>query len=275
MRGRDFEGGKRGGMKTVIFTDLDGTLLHPSLNSFAEALPALEIIRARKIPLVLCSSKTRAELDLHRKRLGNRDPFVVENGGAVFVPRGYFPFVGSTPAGEYLMTSFGKPYEEIRKFFVRIREQTCATVKGFGDMSKEEVSDLTGLPLNEAELARQRDFGEPFLFEGDVDDGFLKSIEQEGLHWTRGRLFFLMGDHDKGKAVRLLKQWFHRREGKIATIGLGDALNDLPLLREVDYPVLVQKQDGSYDHTVELPHLIRARGVGPEGWNRAVLELLK
>ncbi len=50
-------------MNTVIFTDLDGTLLHPETYSFKAALPALEIIRRRRIPLVLCSSKTRAELE--------------------------------------------------------------------------------------------------------------------------------------------------------------------------------------------------------------------
>ncbi len=262
-------------MKTVIFTDLDGTLLHPKRYSFADARPALEIIKEREIPLVLCSSKTRAELELLRKRLGNRDPFVAENGGAVFVPRGYFPFPGGGAGDEYLVTSFGMPYEEIRKAFVRLREQQRAAVRGFGDMSEEEVSEVTGLSLDEAGLARQRDFGEPFLFEDVIDDGFLQAIEREGLHWTRGRLFFLMGDHDKGRAIRFLKQGYENIFGKINTIGLGDAFNDLPLLREVDHPVLVQKEDGSYDHTIELPRLIRAKGIGPQGWNRAVLELLK
>ncbi len=84
-----------------------------------------------------------------------------------------------------------------------------------------------------------------------------------------------MGDNDKGRAVRLLKQWYERQHGMIITIGVGDGLNDLPLLREVDYPVLVQKEDGSYDRGIELPGLRRAPGIGPTGWNHAVLELLK
>jgi mannosyl-3-phosphoglycerate phosphatase family protein len=260
--------------KTVIFTDLDGTLLHPRDYSFAAALPALALIRERGVPLVLCSSKTRAELESQRERLGNADPFVAENGGGVFTPRGYFPFLDDASGGPYLVTAFGKSYEEIRKEFVLLRSELHVPAKGFGDMTEEEVSALTGLPPEEAALARKRDFGEPFVFEGAVDEGFLRAVERRGLRWTRGRLFFLMGDHDKGRAVRLLKQWFEREYGMITTIGLGDALNDLPLLREVDHPVLVQKEDESYDSGVELPRLIRARGAGPEGWNRAVTELL-
>ena len=262
-------------MKTIIFTDLDGTLLHSKNYSFADALPSLELIRERGIPLVLCSSKTRAELEVQRKRLGNGDPFVAENGGAVFTPEGYFPFLENESGKEYLVTSFGKPYAEIRRAFVRLRAQERAAVKGFGDMTTEEVAALTGLALEEAALARMRDFGEPFVFEGAVDENFLKAIEHEGLHWTRGKFFHLMGDHDKGKAIRLLKQWFEREHGIIDTIGLGDALNDLSLLREVDRPVLVQKEDGTYDRGVELPRLIRAQGIGPLGWNRAVRELVK
>ncbi len=261
-------------MKTVIFTDLDGTLLHPKTYSFADAVPALKMIRERNIALILCSSKTKAEMEQYRERLQNRDPFIVENGGAVFVPRGYFSFLGAPPGDEYFVTSFGKPYEEIRKAFVGLREKERVFVKGFGDMTTEEVAALTGLPLEEAALARERDFGEPFVFEGDIDNSFLKAIEREGLRWTRGRLFYLMGEHDKGRAIRLLKQWYEREHGIINTIGLGDALNDLPLLREVEHPVLVQKEDGSYAR-IELPRLIRAGGIGPQGWIRAVLKLIK
>jgi mannosyl-3-phosphoglycerate phosphatase len=42
----------------------------------------------------------------------------------------------------------------------------------------------------------------------------------------------------------------------------------------MDYPILVQKPDGSYDPGVQLPHLIRAVGVGPVGWNRSLMDLL-
>ena len=263
-------------MKRVIFTDLDGTLLHPKTYSFREAGPALALIREQNIPLVLCSSKTRAELEVYRERLHNSDPFIVENGGAIFVPTGYFTFLTAKTLREgYLVSAFGKPYQDIRREFVRLRESLHVPVRGFGDMTTDEIAALTGLAPEEAALAREREFGEPFIFEHGVDERFLKAAEQRGLSWTQGRLYHLMGDQDKGRAVRQLKQWYENERGTLITIGLGDGLNDLPFLKEMDHPVLVQKEDGSYDPRVDIPGLIKAHGIGPAGWNRAVLELLR
>ena len=47
--------------KLVIFTDLDGCLLDRETYSFEPAQAALRLIREKKIPLVLVSSKTRVE----------------------------------------------------------------------------------------------------------------------------------------------------------------------------------------------------------------------
>lgn len=262
--------------KTVIFTDLDGTLLHPKSYSFDGAREALEEIRKRAIPLVLVSSKTRAEIGVWRKRLRNVHPFASENGGGIFVPAGYFRFaVPGELQGEPLVSILGTPYEKIRKEFVRLRNDLHSPVKGFGDMTDAEVAALTGLSHEEAALARQREFDEPFVFEQGPDAGFLKAIEECGLRWTRGRLYHIMGESDKGKAVRMLKKWYVGEYAKIISIGLGDGLNDLPLLREVEHPVLVRKEDGTHDTDVSLSGLLRTEGIGPAGWNEAVLELLK
>lgn len=262
--------------KTIIFTDLDGTLLNPKTYSFEEAAPALALIIERDIPLILCSSKTRTEMEVYRKRLRNKHPFIVENGAALYLPQGYFPFpTGSVGGRDYIVSEFGIPYREIRRNFVSLRERLGVSVKGFGDMSVEEIAKVTGLSSDEAALARDREYGEPFIFEQRPDDRFLSAIEERGLRWTQGKLYYIMGNYDKGKAIRRLKSWYQSEYGKLMTIGLGDGLNDLPLLSEVDRPVLIPKEDGSYDPRIELPGLMKAEGIGPAGWNRAILELLK
>ena len=75
---------------SIIFSDLDGTLLDSVDYSFAAALPALEAIRTQDVPLILCSSKTRAEIEVYRQRLNNEHPFITENGGGIFIPQDYF-----------------------------------------------------------------------------------------------------------------------------------------------------------------------------------------
>ena len=59
---------------------------------------------------------------------------------------------------------------------------------------------------------------------------------------------------------------------QIRTVGLGNGLNDLPMLSQVDIPVLVQKRDHSWED-IDLPLLRKVQGVGPEGWSRAIVEI--
>jgi mannosyl-3-phosphoglycerate phosphatase len=260
----------------VIFTDLDGTLLHPKTYSFEEATSALAMIREKNIPLVFCSSKTRAEIEVYRKRLINIHPFISENGGGIYLPVGYFPFHKSGDRRNgYELIALGMPYEEIRKRFIALRDRLGIAVRGFGDMSIEEVAALTGLTGEESRLAKQRDFEEPFVFPHKPDERFLREIEGEGLRWTQGRFFHLMGDHHKGRAVNTLKRLYEQKDGPVTTIGIGDSLNDLPFLLAVDRPVLVKKESGTHDARIDIPGLVRTKGIGPAGWNEAVLELVK
>ena len=75
----------------LVFSDLDGSLLDHYTYSFLEALPTVNLLEQLNIPLVLASSKTRAEIIELRSALGNRHPFIVENGAAVFIPQPISP----------------------------------------------------------------------------------------------------------------------------------------------------------------------------------------
>ena len=261
----------------IIFTDLDGTLLHPRTYSFGEARSALELMRQRDIPLVLCSSKTRAEIEVYRRRLENYHPFISENGGGVFIPDGYFPsFADGERQNGYRLRRFGSPYQELRNALTDLRERLAIKVRGFGDMSVREIAYVSGLSEAEAALAKMRDFDEPIIFEGSGEqaDVFLRAIEDRGYRWTRGRFHHITGENDKGRAATFLNDLYEKQYGPIRTIGIGDSLNDLPLLRAVDQPVLVQKENGTYEEGISLSNLIRADGIGPRGWNRAVMGLL-
>jgi hydroxypyruvate reductase len=261
---------------TIIFSDLDGTLLDETTYSHEEASNALKLIRDRCIPLILCSSKTRAEMERYRSSLGIVHPFITENGGGIFIPAGYFsvPVEAEVSSG-YQVSTLGRPYADIVEIFGRLRERLNVHVRGFAEMTAEEISALTGLSRENAKLAKQRDFDEPFIFEGDPDGAFLREIESAGLHWTRGgRLYHITGNHDKGRAVNILKMLYARQYGAISAIGLGDALNDLPLLQAVDRPVLVMRGDGSFDPGVTIEGLLKTTLPGPAGWNESVNRLL-
>jgi len=267
----------------IIFTDLDGTLLDHKTYSFKAALPALELVKEKRIPLVFCSSKTRAEIEYWRQRLENLHPFISENGGGIFVPLSYFPeddiravWPKTQVINGYFVIVLGTPYALLRTALEELRRDGF-DVKGFGDMTETEVAETTGLSREEAELAKRREFDEPFIVHGDQGkiEALLDSIREKGLRCSQGRFYHLMGENDKGKAVEMLKGLYQRKLGDITTIALGDSPVDFPMLEKVDYPILVRNYKGEHDRRISLPNLIKAEGIGPDGWNRALLSLIR
>jgi len=269
----------------VIFTDLDGTLLGNSTYSFEAAQPALEMIRKKKIPLIICSSKTRAEIEETRKMLGNSDPFISENGGGIFIPKDYFtfPFPFQQEKHGLKIIESGIRYEVLVKSLQRIREATGLALKGFSMMEAGEIARLCNLSYEDALLARQREYDEPFTIEGMEERESLQSVEkilqdavrEEGLFLTEGgRFFHLTGPNDKGMAVRLLLDLFQCQRGKVFSIALGDSHNDASMLKVADLSILIQKEDGSFDE-IEMVNYLQSEAPGPEGWNRVILKILE
>jgi len=268
----------------LIFTDLDGTLLDYHTYSFKKALPALKEIKKEKIPLILCTSKTCAETEFYLKKLKILHPFIVENGGAIFIPKGYFHkrFSNLKKRSKYWVKELGTSYQTLRKRLGEVSQKFKVKIKGFGDMKPEEIAKKYELSLREAKLSKKRQYDEPFYFVSKIDFEILNKIKKEfaqlNLFLTKGgRLFHLTGKNDKGRAVKILKRMYEMEwNTKVKAIGIGDSLNDLPMLRIVDFPILVKLQDESYDKDV-LKNIkpILSLGIGPQGWNEKVLEILE
>jgi mannosyl-3-phosphoglycerate phosphatase len=262
----------------LIFTDLDGTLLDQVTYSFKAALPALHALSQKNIPLIICTSKTRAEIEWFRSKLDNIHPFISENGGAIFVPHKYFAFdfPFTRKDSEYAVIELGTPYQSLREAFAKIKTHFPSILKGFGDLSTQEVADLCGLSYSQALLAQKREYDEPFILEDESAEEKVRMMVQAlNLKISRGgRFYHLMGRNDKGKAALLLRDIYAQVNSRVKTAGLGDSLNDLPLLEVVDFPILVQKPGGVYDPSIQLENLIPAQGEGPKGWNDVVLKLI-
>lgn len=261
----------------LIFTDLDGSLLDHDGYSYEGARPALERIRRLSVPLVFVTSKTRAEVERLQEAMGLREPFVAENGGGIFFPAEYgnFRIPGGVERGGRTLIRLGRPYPEIRRF-VEERKARFG-IRGAGDLSVEDLVEITGLSPEEAYLAKQREFTEPFLLD---DDSALAALGREalaaGLKITRGgRFHHLIGaGQDKGEAVkRTLLIVRDNLGGEVLSIGIGDRPNDIPMLAAVDIPVLMPHPDGRYEG-IDLPNLVKAPCPGSQGWNEAVWDIL-
>jgi mannosyl-3-phosphoglycerate phosphatase len=261
----------------IVFTDLDGTLLDHDSYSFNGAVKAIQRLRQHSIPIILTSSKTRVELQALQVKLGLNEPFIAENGGGVFIPAGYTSLDSRTlkVQGSYYTKQFGRPYNYIRNIFETVRSKY--NIKGFGDMTVEEIMAATNLGRENAVLAAQRDFTEPFLFMSEPRLPELgKDVAVHGLKITRGgRFFHLMAvEQDKGRAVSETLELFQAgSHEKITSVGLGDAENDFPMLETVAIPVLIPKPDGSFEN-LDLPGLRKPPYSGSKGWGVAIMAIL-
>lgn len=252
----------------AVFTDLDATLLDAHTYSFEAARPALAMLAARGIPCVMVTSKTRAEVEALRARVGSHDPFIVENGGAAFLPR--------ESGGGYDVLEFGTPYARLT---AALRESSAAAgcrVRAFHAMTDEEVARLCSLPLASARLARMREYDEPFaVVDEDRADRLLDSLAQRGLQWTHGgRFYHVLGNNDKGSAVSAVLAYYRNRFGRVQSIGLGDSRNDLEFLRLMDTPIVVRAQHDQSELLQSTGGKL-TRAFGPAGWNEALLARLR
>ncbi|WP_457549626.1 HAD-IIB family hydrolase [Archaeoglobus sp.] len=243
----------------VIFTDLDGTLLNENYRCDR----ALELIKDLNVPIVFVSAKTRFEQEVFRRMLGIVDPFVVEDGSAVYLPKNYFGRRVGVERDGYEALILGVDREVIIRHLLSLKDRHY--IKSYAFMSVEEIAEVTGLSLEMAELAKRREFSETIVeADGEVIDYLQKFFNVQ----IGGKFIHVYGKGaDKGKAVRLLTKFYKDLYGEVVTIGIGNSYTDIPMLKEVDIPAVVRNRDGWIDVDFEV---YKAEGVATDGWIEVV-----
>jgi mannosyl-3-phosphoglycerate phosphatase len=268
--------------KIIIFTDLDGTLLDLNNYSFDAAQDAINRLIERSIPIIPCTSKTHLEVADTQKRMRISDPFIVENGSAIFFKNNYFDFndLKIIEMNEYQVHVLGYEYKDILNYFSDWRSRFNLPVTGLHEMTIQKVMALTGLNYHESEIAQKRFFSEPFIL-NDIEklpDAAIDDIKANKFKLLHGNRFYhLLGNSDKGEAVKKLVEMYKTKwnTDNITSIGFGDSLNDLEMLKYVDKPVLVKKPGGYHQEGIDLDNLLRTDEIGPAGWQEAVFKLLE
>jgi len=228
----------------IIFSDLDGTLLTSDTYRWVDAMEAMELCNKLNIPIILVSSMTRAEIEVIREEMDLNTPFISENGGGIFFPLELYkkPLKDMVIDGNYSKLELGVPYKILVGALREMRNKLGWSIKGFSDMNVEEIAYLTGLDLSMAYFASLREYDEPFLILENIKDisSLIELATKMGLKIIKGgRFYHLQGNNDKGNAVEMIISWYKKDINNIITIGLGDSPNDLPMLKKVDYPILI------------------------------------
>lgn len=217
----------------LVFANVDRVLPYSAGRGRAEAVRrVLQRLEHAHAPLVLCSSRTRAEIDHLQLELGIHHPFVSECGGAAFVPTGYFDFriPGTRDVAGYHAIEFGPPHAEVVESLHRVASRERIDVIGFSDMSIEDVARECDLPLLQARLAKLREYGERFrVLSGSAFDRprLFRALGSVRLRCTLGEPYDHVGAApDQSVAVGLLRALYKQAFGAVLAVGAGDVGSD-------------------------------------------------
>ena len=269
---------------------MEGALTDPRTDSFAGAEDALYELDRRKIPLILLTARTREEIEPVRRKLGHNHPFVTENGGGMYFPDGYFSvrIPGVARVGRYLSIAQGRPYAEVCEALDEIAEECGVGVAGFHHMSAREIADNTGVKPRAAELARAREFDEPFYFTSADEKGIARFAElarARGFDTRQGQTFWHISSKcDPERAVRTIAGLFRdATHTKLRSVGIGAGEQDVGWLAAVNQAVLLPGRGGVQNASDAKPSVASRAGTqpvaagsaaGPTGWGEAILNII-
>ncbi len=188
-------------------------------------------------------------------------PAIVENGAGV---------IGLPDANPV------ETYSDLRKALDRLPRELRQAFHGFGDMTVEEISTLTGLPKEAAQRAKARGYSEPGIWSGSDKAlaKFTSALAEESLMAQHGGRFLTLSfGQTKADAMQTVIDALHAE----ITLALGDAPNDFAMLENADMGVIVANR-----HRPTPPllrgekegRIIRTDAPGPAGWNDAVHGIL-
>ncbi|AFZ35033.1 mannosyl-3-phosphoglycerate phosphatase family [Stanieria cyanosphaera PCC 7437] len=263
-------------VRLIIFTDLDGTLLNQEDYDYQPAIAILNQLKKQQIPVIPVTSKTRSEVEGLRQEIDLSDPFIVENGSGIFIPQSsnnWWKVAQADQINQYHLHSLGCSYTKAREGLKKISADLEYNLQGFGDLSEQTIQSLTGLPPEEAKLAKQREFTEPFISPKQIDAKIVEDTAAKyGFRVLLGDRFSHLIDAQagKGKAVRwLMSNHQLLAEEEVITVGLGNSPNDLEMLEAVDIPIVIASVQGVHPGLVSKGWQV-APAPGSQGWAEAV-----
>ena len=255
--------------KCWIVTDLDGTLMDENYD-ISPAMKTLDMLSEMDIPVIPCTSKTASEVRYFRNENELNDPFIVENGAAI-----YGCFENCSIEWELVL---GKSYSDLRVILMNISKQVKWNLTPLNDLNKNQIFELTGLSDQGINRALDRHWSVPFLNPPEAIFEKIKCIcNSYNVHVFKGNRMshLLSSESHKGQAVDRLKVYLKNKDVKV--IALGDSQNDLPLLEYADISIVIPGKNGPNKYLqsgIDNGSFILANAPHAEGWSNSVEDVM-
>ena len=257
-------------LKILIFTDLDGSLLHRDTFKFDEIKDYLKRLLTKDIFIIPNTSKTEKEILEFNNELGSSLPYISENGAAI----NGLDLLNSNLPEELILSREKNSITKIFEKSVPINLQNKC--KWLSQMDEKTQSLIFGLKDKKLKMALDRKYSVPFVFEGTKSEKkeLSKNVKKKGLALQEGgRVINLTDKVNKAKALQVFVRFFKKNNKNIKTIAVGDNYNDLDMLKTSDFPCLVFNDKFTLDE-IPIKNLITTNKPSPEGWADVIKKAL-
>ena len=275
----------------IVFTNFDDSLLNQNDDDYKLIVSIIDKLKNQNIPLIPVTSKTRTEVEELRTKLGFIDPFIVENGSAIFIPQSdrNWQTDTNTLESDYYVQTLGCSYIEARAG-LKIIQSTLRinNLKGFGDFEDTEIQSLTRLSKEASRRAKTREFSEPFIPPKDIsvidlenaaaEFGFRIISSTQQSESLGDRFSYILGNNASiGNAVQWLIDHYQPetvadQTESLVTIGLGNSSQDLEMLEKMDIPVVIASKT-EINSSLAVKNWKNTNSLGAQGWSEAITEL--
>jgi mannosyl-3-phosphoglycerate phosphatase len=260
----------------VVFCGVDTLIplrgrIEPGFDEFTAALEHVGI------PVVWVTRRTRLQLDDPRRRIGHNHPFIAEDGCGVYLPEGYFNLrhPKAFRLGRFTCIPVAQPQPAASEALDALSSDTRVPVVSLRSLSPRELSQNTGLPAPQSELARQRDFDELFFFagasEGDVDR-FLEESRSRGLQLRQdGALWSLAVGANLKECVGELSKLYNRvLRSHPAILGIATPHESEQLFRACNRNLLLTDRGEVHPANQSKLKYREIALTAPDAWDRVV-----
>jgi len=259
-------------LQPIIFTDLDGTLLDHSDYNTSNVSHLLQRLQTAFIPVVFNTSKTFTEVVDLKNNLNIQQPFIVENGAAVYIPKDYFDLkpIGCNEVDGYWCYELASPLSTLLNDLSTLKKDYQLNYKLFSELSSEQISTLTGLTDTQAKRAQIRDYSDPLYWFGNNEllNEFVEDIKALGYEIKiGGRFIHISKNTDKSVAQQwLVKQFSTHFRRPLTVIALGDSDNDKQMLEQANIAIIIANPASK--KAVKLSHNKGrySQQPAPQGW---------
>jgi predicted mannosyl-3-phosphoglycerate phosphatase (HAD superfamily) len=246
--------------RTVLFSDVDGTLLDAS-DRFAITSADVERL-APHVELVLASSRTLVELADVQRRLGVSGALIAENGAVMSYP----PRWRGKGARSREVLVLGETLAKLQPRVTR-----SAKAAGVRIVDQRDVLPDKGRSLKREYSICVRDWS------GVGAERFLAALEEDGCTASRsGRWITITRGADKGIAARAVLAHAEKiGAGFKRSLAIGNAANDQSLLAVTQGRFAIRNpRRGHHEELLLLPDVIPLSASGKRAWREVLASIL-